>query len=391
MASSLVTPLLISQPFGFAAANPTYINLPIPVPSQIMTTVNAASFTDGFPPSTMTPEASGGLPFFGQDMNGILWMLSAYCANFAAGAFSTYNATLAGDVSGYPAGAVLVNAAGNGLWINQISGNASNPDTGGANWLAAALVGKSAVTVTGGAVTLSAAQASSPFIVFSGTLTSNSTITLPTAPGQQWVVANSTTGAFTVTCKTAAGTGIVIAQTGAAAPTSIYCDGANIQNTGVSTAGLAPINSPTFTGVPAAPTASSSTNTTQLATTAMVQAAITAALAAYAPKASPIFTGTPAAPTAAPGTNTAQLATTAFVQAAVNAQPVVRSGTFTCVAGVASVSFGFTFASVPRVFVQWNYANPDAGWVVPGSITTTGFQYQNSNSGTCDWLAITAP
>lgn len=36
----------------------------------------------------------------------------------------------------------------------------------------------------------------------------------------------------------------------------------------------------------------------------------------YAPLASPTFTGVPAAPTAAPGTNTTQLATTAFVAAA---------------------------------------------------------------------------
>jgi hypothetical protein len=38
-----------------------------------------------------------------------------------------------------------------------------------------------------------------------------------------------------------------------------------------------------------------------------------------APLASPTFTGTPAAPTASPGTNTTQLATTAFVQAAAQA------------------------------------------------------------------------
>lgn len=42
-------------------------------------------------------------------------------------------------------------------------------------------------------------------------------------------------------------------------------------------------------------------------------------LAAYAPLASPAFTGTPTAPTAAPGTNTTQLSTTAFVQAAIAA------------------------------------------------------------------------
>jgi hypothetical protein len=39
----------------------------------------------------------------------------------------------------------------------------------------------------------------------------------------------------------------------------------------------------------------------------------------YARLASPTFTGTPAAPTASSGTNTTQLATTAFVQQEINA------------------------------------------------------------------------
>lgn len=38
---------------------------------------------------------------------------------------------------------------------------------------------------------------------------------------------------------------------------------------------------------------------------------------AFAPKASPVFTGIPTAPTAEVGTNTTQIATTAFVQAAI--------------------------------------------------------------------------
>ena len=48
--------------------------------------------------------------------------------------------------------------------------------------------------------------------------------------------------------------------------------------------------------------------------------------ASLAPLASPTFTGTPAAPTASPGTNTTQLATTAFVQNAISA---FTSGTHT--------------------------------------------------------------
>ena len=55
------------------------------------------------------------------------------------------------------------------------------------------------------------------------------------------------------------------------------------------------------------PTASSTTSTTQIATTAFVQAQ----------KISPAFTGTPTAPTAIAGTNTTQLATTAFTTDAV--------------------------------------------------------------------------
>jgi hypothetical protein len=56
-------------------------------------------------------------------------------------------------------------------------------------------------------------------------------------------------------------------------------------------------------------------------------AAFNTAIAAYAPLASPTLTGTPASPTAAPGTNTTQIATTAFVQAAVGGVPAAVSGT----------------------------------------------------------------
>jgi hypothetical protein len=80
----------------------------------------------------------------------------------------------------------------------------------------------------------------------------------------------------------------------------------------------APLASPALTGTPTAPTASPGTNTTQLATTAFVEAArviLASADALKAPLASPALTGTPTAPTASVGTNTTQLATTAFVLA----------------------------------------------------------------------------
>jgi hypothetical protein len=68
-------------------------------------------------------------------------------------------------------------------------------------------------------------------------------------------------------------------------------------------------NSPALTGVPTAPTATTATNTTQVATTAFVQAQ----------KASMALTGTPTAPTATTGTDTTQIATTEFVQQEITA------------------------------------------------------------------------
>lgn len=386
MPSTLVTPLLISEPFGSGAANPTYIKLPIPVPSQISTTVNAASFTDGFPPNAMTPRASGGLPFFGQDMNGILWMISAYCANFAAGALPQYNATLSTAISGYPLGAVLVNSNVDALWINQVDGNVTDPDTGGAGWFPFGGIGEYPITLASTDVTVPPIRAALPFILLSGALTGNVNVILPGNTGQSWIVSNTCSGAFTVTVKTAGGTGVTIPATGSAAPTSVYCDGANIQNTGVSTAGLAPINSPALTGTPTAPTASpATTNTTQIATTAFVQAAITAGLAGYAHLASPIFSGTPTAPTPPPLNNSLRIATTAYVDAAA---PDYRAGTFNCINGTVTITFSTPLAFVPLVFVQWKYVSPDVGHVVPGSETVNGFQYSNGNAGVCNYHAV---
>lgn len=97
----------------------------------------------------------------------------------------------------------------------------------------------------------------------------------------------------------------------------------------------APLASPALTGTPTAPTAAPGTNTTQVSTTAFVAAAIAAILNGVSASfdtlaeiatelglkatiASPTFTGVPAAPTAGAGTNTTQLATTAFVKAAID-------------------------------------------------------------------------
>jgi hypothetical protein len=137
----------------------------------------------------------------------------------------------------------------------------------------------------------------------------------------------------------------------------------------VSAAGGALLTSPAFVGVPTAPTAVPATNTTQIATTAFVSAAIAAAGGVItfngrggavtllltditgvggAPIASPIFTGTPAGPTPAPGNNSTALATTAFVTAAVAAAVVTfngRSGAVTLTAADLTAAGGALLAS----------------------------------------------
>ena len=75
--------------------------------------------------------------------------------------------------------------------------------------------------------------------------------------------------------------------------------GSDVEVTISSLAAKAGLASPTFTGTPAAPTAAQGTNTTQIATTAFVNAEIAADTAAKAPLASPTFTGTVTIPSGA--------------------------------------------------------------------------------------------
>lgn len=102
--------------------------------------------------------------------------------------------------------------------------------------------------------------------------------------------------------------------------------GSDVEKTIASLAAAAPTADPTFTGTPVAPTAAQGTNTTQIATTAFVNAEIAADTAAKANIASPAFTGVPVAPTAAQGNSSTQIATTAFVNAEIAADLTAAIG-----------------------------------------------------------------
>ena len=155
-------------------------------------------------------------------------------------------------------------------------------------------------------VTITAA-ADKDFLMYNGTAWVDSPITLGT----------DTTGSYVTSL--VAGTGVTLTDNSGESATPTVA---------VDTTVIAPLASPTFTGTPAAPTAASSTNTTQIATTAYVKAVIgdlvnsapstldtlaeiatslannaslsttlTDAIALKAPLASPTFTGTVTLPT----------------------------------------------------------------------------------------------
>jgi len=215
-------PLKIQIPFANSAGS-SYKNT-IPQASQIGITNGKASLTDGFPPLTFQPISSGGIPPFGADFNGILYEITAIQQWQEAGGMFPYDSSFSTTIGGYPKGAVLQAAAFGGLWVNTIENNTSNPDTGGAGWSSLAFEGSQSVTVTTADVTLTSLQAAYPVLIISGTLTGNRNLIFPAAVGE-YIVQNNTTGAYTLTAKTASGTGVTLTQN---ASTYLYGDGTNI-------------------------------------------------------------------------------------------------------------------------------------------------------------------
>lgn len=142
---------------------------------------NSASYEQGFPPITMILKSAGGLPPKGQDVNQILFELSALCRWASSGALNTYDSEFSSAIGGYPQGSVVISDDYSKIYISTIDANTNNPNS----------------TSTGWSNLLS------------------------------------------------------------------FLDGA-------------PLNSPAFTGIPTVPTASQNTNSSQIANTAFVKAAITA-------------------------------------------------------------------------------------------------------------------
>jgi hypothetical protein len=432
---------IIVQPFAGDAA-PADIQFPIP---ETPAGVGRANYQEGFPPITMQPVIAGGKPPYGQDVNGILFTITAALAALQAGQLTPYNSDLATAMGGYKLGSAVAMSDGTGIWFNVSDGNTADPDAGGAGWVALFRYGYSTVSgLTGGVVVVDVVDAAAPVIILAGALVANLQVVLPNYL-QEWLIVNSTTGGFTVTVKTAAGTGVAVPSGGFNSPVRVYGDGVNLYPGAgtLTTPGAvspdpntlalrdnlgqvyatrlwqtSPLENPTIGAVfvqditaDGALRKISLTNfEAQLLLQAMGGQLVNAQVpyGVVAQHAAALFTdaaltGVPTAPTAPPGTSSTQIATTAFVQPG---QSLLGDGYCILPGGLklmwgtfSAAANGYTTVIYPLLMTAFSvavasgaFANPNAQDNVPGVTTSglAGFQVYNANDNVIPtfWFAV---
>ncbi|WP_324723864.1 phage tail protein [Lelliottia sp. JS-SCA-14] len=219
------TPSRITKAFGVNGLKNT-----IPVDSSTTTDNNGvATFDKGFPPITMQPLSAGGIPPSGKDMNGALYSVTLQQQWQNAGMTYPFSQEFSDVVSGYPKGAIVPSSVYTGQWLNLNDENGTPPEssTGASTgWVPINNYGVTQITMTSGSVVMSSLQAAKDRIIISGILTANVNLIFP-AWIKSWVVHNNCTGNFTITCKTAAGSGIVVIP---GLVSRLFCDGVNISD-----------------------------------------------------------------------------------------------------------------------------------------------------------------
>lgn len=252
--------------------------------------------------------------------------------------------------------------------VHDAVGNAYNVQTPTA--LNAAWNGRLVKNVAGGVdVTLTSAEASNLFIELTGTLTANINVIMPAGVRHNFVF-NNTAGAFVPTAKTAAGTGVAVAQ---GVRALLECDGTNVLN-----------------AVTALLTGYTSGAGTVSATDTVLQAVqkLDGNVALKAPLVSPSFTtpvlGTPTSGaldnctsnTEAANNNSTQLATTAYADRLTGG---TLPGSFTTLSASGNIQTGPTgyhcIGGTPL---------PTYGLYITGTRTTGASQYGLALLGAAD-------
>lgn len=143
-------------------------------------------------------------------------------------------------------GALTIDAAGSELIDGAPAlmlqpGDSATLTTDGLAWYSVGL-GQQAVfafdftsiAISGGTYTLAGSELNRIAYRFTGTLVSDATVIVPPTVQQYWID-NATTGAYTLTLKTASGTGVAVTQ---GARGIYYCDGTNFVDADTSTVSL---------------------------------------------------------------------------------------------------------------------------------------------------------
>jgi len=100
-----------------------------------VTSPEQPSWDIGWPVITETAKAVGGIPPARKDFNGVLNFVSSALQYLQAGGSYKRDATFSAAIGGYPIGAVVLPATGQGKWISTVDNNTTNPDAGGAGWV----------------------------------------------------------------------------------------------------------------------------------------------------------------------------------------------------------------------------------------------------------------
>lgn len=278
----------------------------------------------------------------------------------------------------------IANGEQSGLW-----GTTTNKNLG--QLIVQAVTGTTNLDVTAGNVTLTALdgivdEARSAVLAVTGTPGVTRILTIPNVT-KLYTVNNAT--ANIVQVKTTSGTAF---NCPALSQSYIVCDGANVvtgrsitDGANTITASAAPFNSPTFTGVPIAPTAAPGTNTTQLATTAFVTAAVPATVVSSVTGTAPVVSSggtTPAISMAAATTSVNGYLTSTDWNTFNNK----GSGTVTSVGATSPVTS--TGGTTPTIAI------PAATTSVNGYLTSTDwntFNNKTSNTGTVTSVGASVP
>ena len=132
MASSV--PAKLPEPWAKSASG-TAALVTNPMPDTVSGGTGLGSWSLGWQAINDTPIASGGIPPFMKDFNGVLFPVSGWAQWFSMGGPVVWDSAFSSTIGGYPKGAIVQSASVTGkLWLCTADNNTTNPDASGAGW-----------------------------------------------------------------------------------------------------------------------------------------------------------------------------------------------------------------------------------------------------------------